>query len=271
MIVWLDRIPLVGVYFFTMTIVLGAVAAGYCTGAWQSKRGATQGEGAIGSTVAAMLGLLAFLMAFTFGATASRFDTRRQLLLDEVNAIGTADLRTAFLPEPQRARCKQLLRSYVDQRADPDNSPSALQRRIEASEKILDQLWAETASLAEARIDPPLRSLFVQAINETIDLHTSRVTVGVHYRIPDSIWFCLYGATFCAMFGVGYHFGLATQKKVLIHLLLAALFSMVVLLIADLDRANEGYVKVDQLPMQYLQTQLNETANVSQSGVVPAN
>ena len=169
------------------------------------------------------------------------------------------------------SRCKQLLRSYVDQRADPDNSPEALQRRIEASEKILDQLWAETTSLAEARMDPPLRSLFVQAINESIDLHTSRVTVGMHYRIPDSIWFCLYGATFCAMFGVGYHFGLAMQKKVLIHLLLAALFSMVVLLIADLDRADEGYVIVDQQPMQYLQKQLHETANVADSEVVPAN
>ena len=253
--IWLDRIPLIGVFFGTMVIVLGAISGGFWTGAWQSRRPGAGGEGVIGSAVAAMLGLLAFLLAFTFGATASRFDTRRQLLLDEVNAIGTADLRVAFLPEPHRSRCKQLLRNYVDLRANPNDAPDAMRNLIAESEEILNQLWTETANLAETTMDPPLRSLFVQSVNETIDLHTSRMTVGLNYRIPDSIWLCLYGATFCSMFAVGYQFGLSTQKRVLIHLLLAAIFSSVVLLIADLDRAGEGSVRVDQQPMQYLQNQ----------------
>ena len=133
------------------------------------------------------------------------------------------------------------------------------------AEEILDRLWVETASLAKTDMDPPLRALFVQSINETIDLHTSRVTIGLHYRIPDSVWLCLFGATFCAMFAVGYQFGVATQKKLLIHLLLAAVFSSVVLLVADLDRGSEGAVRVDLQPMQYLQKQLNQ----ADSQVVP--
>ena len=258
--VWMDQIPLVGVFVATMVVVLGAVAGGFWAGTRQGRRQVTGGEGVIGSVVAAMLGLLAFMLAFTFGATASRFDTRRQLLLDEVNAIGTAVLRVEVLPEPQRSRCKQLLIDYVDLRANPDDAPEALQSRIAASEEILDRLWAETASLAETDMDPPLRALFLQSINETIDLHTSRVTVGLHYRIPDSVWLCLFGATFCAMFAVGYQFGISMQKKVLIHLLLAAPFSSVVLLVADLDRGSEGSLKVDLQPMQYLQKKLNEAA-----------
>ncbi|MCK7520215.1 MAG: hypothetical protein MZV64_22250 [Ignavibacteriales bacterium] len=53
-----------------------------------------------------MLGLLAFILAFTFGAATSRFDDKKQLLLDEVNAIGTTFLRADFLAESERADAK---------------------------------------------------------------------------------------------------------------------------------------------------------------------
>jgi len=66
--------------------------------------------------VAAELGLLAFLLAFTFGIGASRFEMRRQILIDEANAIGTTYLRAAMLPTPQREDARRLLKEYVDVR-----------------------------------------------------------------------------------------------------------------------------------------------------------
>ena len=65
--------------------------------------------------VGAMLGLLAFILAFTFGLVAARFDTRRQVLLDEANAIGTTYLRAGMLPE-QGEKIRALLRDYVSVR-----------------------------------------------------------------------------------------------------------------------------------------------------------
>ena len=62
-------------------------------------------EGPICTVVSATLGLLAFILAFTFGITASRFDTRRQLLLEEVTAIETTALRAELIPEPHRGKC----------------------------------------------------------------------------------------------------------------------------------------------------------------------
>src|SRR5262245_50764070 len=70
----------------------------------------------VGGMVGAELGLLAFLLAFTFGIAASRFDTRRDVLLDEAKAIGTAYLRAAMLPEPHRTEVRRLLRAYADER-----------------------------------------------------------------------------------------------------------------------------------------------------------
>ena len=65
--------------------------------------------------VAATLGLLAFILAFTFGLAASRFDSRMQVLLDEANAIGTTYLRAGMLPE-QGKQIRALLREYADAR-----------------------------------------------------------------------------------------------------------------------------------------------------------
>ncbi len=63
-----------------------------------------------GSVIAVSLGLLAFMLAFTFGIAANRFDTRKQLVLDEINAIGTTYLRANTLPEPPRTKIRKLLR-----------------------------------------------------------------------------------------------------------------------------------------------------------------
>ncbi len=51
-----------------------------------------------------LLGLLALLLAFSFGMANSRFEIRRQLTTDEVNAIGTAILRTDVYPDSVRKK-----------------------------------------------------------------------------------------------------------------------------------------------------------------------
>lgn len=58
----------------------------------------------IGSTVPAALGLLVFLLAFTFGIAASKFDERRTLIVKEANAIGTTYLRAGYLNKPYRTK-----------------------------------------------------------------------------------------------------------------------------------------------------------------------
>ncbi len=57
-------------------------------------------------------------LAFTFGLAASRFEARRDALPEEVNAIGTTYLRTAFLPEAYGQNARKLLRQYADNRLE---------------------------------------------------------------------------------------------------------------------------------------------------------
>ena len=64
----------------------------------------------------AMLGVLGLLMAFTMSMGAARFDARRQLVVEEANAIGTTWLRSKVMPEPESTEFAAVLRQYVDAR-----------------------------------------------------------------------------------------------------------------------------------------------------------
>jgi hypothetical protein len=254
------QLPLWSVYIITVVIVLISVVGGFFLGSYIRRRGKSKQEAPIGAVVGALLGLLAFILAFTFGMTASRFEARKQLLLDEVNAIGTAFLRADFLPEPQRAETKKLLRKYVDIRLKGTQQYKNLPQALVDSEALHDQLWSQVATLSQQTNDKILIGLYIQSLNEVIDLHSKRLTVGTQYRIPGSIWLALYFVTVMAMVAVGYHFGLAGGGSFLVSLLLSVAFSTVILLIADIDRAREGLLKVSQQPMLELQQKLNTSA-----------
>src|SRR5262249_52033807 len=145
-------------------------------------------ESPVGAMVGSILGLLAFLLAFTFGLAASRFDTRRQTVLEEANAIGTTYLRARLLPEPQRSTLENLLREYVDVRIR-GVLENKLAEAAKRSEELQESLWSEAVKAANSKdSNPIMTSLFIQSLNETIDVHAKRVLVSVRSRIPISIW-----------------------------------------------------------------------------------
>ena len=106
----LDVLPLWGLFLAIVVLVLAAIEGGYRLGSYRHRQSGREKEAPVGAMVGATLGLLAFMLAFTFGMAASRFDTRKQLVLDEANAIGTTYLRAAMLPE-RRDEIRALLRA----------------------------------------------------------------------------------------------------------------------------------------------------------------
>ena len=243
----LDYIPLWALFVTTVVFILLAVEAGYRVGRWRQQRAEHERETPVGAIVAAILGLLAFLLAFTFGMAASRFELRRELVLDEANAIGTTYLRAALVPEPHRTEIRTLLRDYVDLRlggVEPGMPVPALKR----SEELQGRLWAQAVVVAEKK-PTPITGLVIQALNEVIDLHAKRVTMGMRNRIPLTIWVALYFTAILAMVGVGYHAGLTSTTRSLATLVLVVTFSGVLWLLADLDRPHEGLIKVSQQAM----------------------
>jgi hypothetical protein len=179
----LDALPLWGLFVATVGVVLLSIEAGYLLGKYRRRRSEEEKEGPVGAIVAATLGLLGFILAFTFGLAASRFDARRQIVVEEANAIGTTYLRARLLPHGHEVKIRMLLREYVDVRLEvvqTGNTEQVLRR----SDELHRELWKEAEAIGQKHPDSIVVGLFIQSLNETIDVHSKRVLVALQSRLP---------------------------------------------------------------------------------------
>ena len=88
--------------------------------------------------------------------------------------------------------------------------------------------------------------LFVESLNEVIDLHAKRVTAGLRNRIPGTIWAVLFTIAVLSLGAMGYHSGLVGTDRSLAVIAVAFAFSAVIALVVDLDRPQEGTLRVSQ-------------------------
>lgn len=254
-----------GLYMLSILLVIAALGLGFLLGRRARRLGKAPRDTSVGSAVAATLGLLAFMLAFTFNMTAERFAQRKALLLEEVNAVATTYLRADFLNKSGETKARALLAEYAQTR---DFNPLTIElqdylRRIARSEQIHDELWAVVAAHVDSGFDIEQLKAFYEPLNEIIDYHTRRVQVGGRYQIPPPIWVALYTITGLSMFGIGFQLGVARGGSPQVAIALALSFSLVILLIADLDRSGEGFLTVDNSAMAELSANLQQRQKIT--------
>lgn len=245
---FLDSLPLGVLFVATVVIVLTALEVGYRLGLHRHKRSDSEKEVPVGEMVAATLGLLAFLLAFTFSFAASRYESRKELVLQEANAVGTAWLRAGLLPDPESTASRALLREYVAARIEGVQTEN-IAATIRQSEDLHVRLWAHAERAAEKQDSMVRTGLYINALNDVIDRHADRIMMGIQHRIPQLIWLVLFGETVLAMAAMGYHGGLAGSTRSLASLAIALAFSGVMILIADLDNPAKGLIQTGQQPL----------------------
>jgi hypothetical protein len=248
----LDDLPIWGLFVITLVIGLLSFEGGCRVGRLWRRRSEQEQEIVVRGLVGGMLGLEAFMLAFTFGAAASHFDARRQALLEETNAVRTAYLRADLLPEPYRGEIQNLLREYVDVRLEGVRS-GKIEQAIARSEELHSQLWLQAVASRDKTPNLAFAVQLIQSINEVISMHTRRVIAGFEFRIPNIVWIVLYAITALAMASIGYHSGLTGRNRPLVALALILSFSAVIILIVDLDRPLYGILEVSQRAMVDLQ------------------
>jgi hypothetical protein len=256
----LDVLPIWGVYVVIVLVALLMVEVGYHMGRYWQQRTEQGKESTVGLLVGATLALLAFLLVFLSGAASNRFDTRRQLVVTEANAIGTTYLRAGYLDEPYRTDIRQFLREYVDIRlkavADPGTTAYALAR----SQEIHKDMWNRAEVIAvTARPNSDMVALFIESLNEVIDIHTERIVAGF-IRIPWNIWLAVFFIALLTMTMVGFQNGVTGNRILIVQLVMILVFAGVILLIIDLDRSQEGFLQVSQQALIDLQQQLKATS-----------
>jgi hypothetical protein len=237
----------------TMLLVLLSIEGGYRLGRSRRRLSDPEKESPVSAIEGSVLGLLAFILAFTFGIASNRLDARKQLVREEANAIRTVWYRSDFLPEDARAQTHALLRTYVHDRALAFQSTD--QERVGAvlarAELIQGQLWS--IALGHVRTDMPsdIGALYLESLNEMATIHASRVALGLQLRIPPGIWFTLGLLTALGMGMVGYQAGLAESRRSIAMHALALAFACVVALISSLDQPVGGFsiTRVSQQPL----------------------
>jgi len=195
----------------------------------------------------AVLTLVALLLGFTYAMSQGRFETRRQLVVEEANAIGTTYLRAKTLPEPRSSQIQELLRQYAALRVEivrmADDTPEKIREADNRSKQLHDLMWSQAIGLARENPNP-ITSIFLQTLNEMIDLHSKRLAA-YRNRVPLSIYLVLFVVSIIALWLMGYYFGRRQRRRTL-TIVVVLLMASVMWLIIDLDHPMRGAIRASQ-------------------------
>jgi hypothetical protein len=207
----------------------------------------------------ALLGLLALLLAFTLSSAISRYESRRQVILDEANAIGTTYLRAKLLPPPYSADAVNLLRQYITAQLEIHHAGYDQARLQAAGNQVAQlqrQLWSIAATVSAQDIRAVTTGLFVQTLNDTIDLDATRAAV-FQNRVPGVVIWLLFAVTAAAAGVMGYNNGLGNSRYDFGALLLIVLLVVIIWVTIDLDLPQYGLIRVSPQTMINLQDFIN--------------
>lgn len=244
-----DTIPTFLLDISTFLIFLLSFEIGYLIGKKRRSESMKKSDVVISPATASILGLFAFLIAFTFNLAAQKLDTRKQNVVIEANAIGTAHLRADLLQNPYRSRIKELLREYTDVRmkiasATGDEEAEYLARSLE----IQDLLWDEAVADSREANDAGIK-LVIASLNEVFDMHSNRVAASIYNRIGWNIWLMLFVVGVLGILMSGIQNGVNGPKRYIAVIPLILAFTVVFVLIEDMDNPNRGIFKVGQQPL----------------------
>jgi len=215
------------------------------------------------------LGLLAFMLAFTFSTAQSHFEARVQTLAEEASIARNAFMQADMMPEPERTQVKELLRDYIEIRSvgglgQEEAIGQDLAEALRISEKIQKNLWllaVQADGNNSKKSDATARNgMLMASVIALTDIHYTRLHAAVMNRIPLTIWMTLYLMAVLSMIIMGYQAGLTDKRSPVATITLAVAFSAVIILITDLDRPIMSFFEInDQLLIDlngYMQAEL---------------
>ncbi len=239
-----------GIIFVVMLGI--ALESGYRVGLKrrESWKDADSGGGAV--VLTSMFALMGLVMAFTYASGVSRYDARKDAVMKEANALGTAFLRADLVAEPGRTELKTALLDYARTRYVPQGSvrkdtdrQKTLQRTLQAQAKI----WPATKHIVDQGAPGPIASSLVAAINDVLDAHTIRL-VAIFDKLPRIVMWMLVLICSASLAVAGYNAGIQGRMSRWRMTAFALVLSGLMIVILDFDRPNDGLVVVSQYSIQ---------------------
>jgi hypothetical protein len=233
-----------------LTVIVAATLVGYLSGRYLRKHQEILRE-PFGVLQAALLGLVGLILAFGLSLALGRYEDRRAATVDEANAIGTTYLRAQLIPEPARGRSIDLLRRYADLavRVSHEVPNSTAMRRTTAREDVLQrQLWREAGGAVSTDPVASAPRLYIDSLNSTIDAQSTRLSA-LNNRVPGAVLAIEVIGAAVALGLLALHISLL-GRGIVAMLAAAALVTLLLLVIFDLDRPTRGLIKVPATPLE---------------------
>lgn len=250
-------LPLWAIYICIVLIILCSVKSGIAYAKWRKKRIGNEDDSSINTLVGATLGLLAFILAFTFSLSSSRFEARKFFLLEEVNSIETGWLRAGLVEQPYNDQLQHALVEYTETRLVLIKHPEKVKEILAQSSDIQNKIWALITDMTQKNIgNDKINALLIDAVNDMFDNQTKRVSKGVIDRIPNLIWIALFSLVIISMFQVGYLLGGTERANWLLVIALSMGFAVVISTIVDLD-SSKGHITVNNQVLYDMYDRIN--------------
>ncbi len=207
----------------------------------------------LGAVEGSMLGVMALLLGFTFSIAISKFETRRQITVDEANEIGTAILRCDMYPDsvrnPLRADFKEYIETRIAYYTVGDNEEKISQEIVKAGE-ISGRIWKRVALQAQNPNNIAITTQMIPALNDMIDIVTTRDASRIS-RVPRLVLLVLLGLVLISAFVLGSDYNGKKRNRILI-LGYAMAMTLTLTLIVELDRPREGLINLNAIEQKMI-------------------
>ena len=227
--------------------ILACLEIGYRIGRHSSEQYSGAAHEGIGVIEAAVFALLGLLLGFSFAGGTSRLDTKRQLVVQEANAIGTAYLRLDELPLNQQPEMRRLFREYLDARLSvyeklPDLK--AVEQELARAASLQQEIWSRAVSGSRTDRTQNSARLLLPALNEMIDISTTR-TIAMHTQLPALIFTLLTGVALVSGLLAGYAMAKRRSRSWLHLVLYAGVIAVTIYAVLDLEYPRFGLIRID--------------------------
>ena len=199
----------------------------------------------LGTAEGALMGLMALLLAFSFSMSATKFEGRRQTIIDEVNLINTVFLRCQLFPDSARGPMLAGLKNYVDSRIayfDAGDNPQKINEALANTDKYFNDVWKKNALLINDVNTRFRGEQLVLALINMRNIVTTREAARVA-AVPTLILAVLLTLVFVASFLTGYGVKPGNRSP-LFSLAFAIMTSVVLYLVMELGRPRQGYINL---------------------------
>lgn len=229
-------------------LMLGFLELGRKVGKWHIQTAAKEKEEAgVNLAETSVFALMGLLIAFTFAAANTKFDERRQLIIQEANAIETAYLRIDMLAPNAQPTLRDSFRQYIGSRISVYNAlPNlhAAKIQLEKSGELQKKLWEQAVNACQKEASPAVCMLFLPAINTMIDISSLR-TAAMHMHPPVIVFILLVGLALISAFLAGYSMAKYKTRSSLHVILYAALMVITIYIAIDMEYPRFGLIRLD--------------------------